>query len=83
MSSAHIHIPRNNPAKFHHNRMDSLGVTDNRFQTDGRIDRRKDKVNLLCPASLKWQSKIIYHYDIQGISRKWTQSDLSQKESNL
>ena len=36
IDSAHIHIPRNNPAKFHNNPMDSLGrVADNRFRTDG------------------------------------------------
>ena len=25
IDNAHIHIPRNNPAKFHENEMDSLG----------------------------------------------------------
>ena len=28
MASAHIHIPRNNPAKFQNNPIDSLGVAD-------------------------------------------------------
>ena len=39
IASAHIPIPRNNPAKFHNNPIDSLGVADNRFLPDGRTDR--------------------------------------------
>ena len=35
IASAHIHIPKNNPAKFQNYLMDSLrGVADNRFRTD-------------------------------------------------
>ena len=53
IASAHIPILRNNPAKFHNNPMESLGgVADNRFGTDVRTGR-KDKGNLVCPASLK------------------------------
>ena len=36
IARAHIHIPRNNPVKFQNYLMDSLGVADNRFRTDGR-----------------------------------------------
>ena len=36
IASAHIPTLRNNQAKFHNNPMDSLGVADNRFRTDGR-----------------------------------------------
>ena len=35
IASAHIPILRNNTAKIHNNPMDSLGVADNRFWTDG------------------------------------------------
>ena len=31
IASAHTPILRNNPAKFHNNPMDSLGVADNRW----------------------------------------------------
>ena len=64
IASAHIHIPKNNPAKFHDNLVDSLGVVvDNRFHMDVRSDvetyvrmyGRKDKGNLICPVSLKWR----------------------------
>ena len=35
IASAHIHIPRNNPAKFHDNQMESLGkISDKRFRTE-------------------------------------------------
>ena len=54
IASAHIPIPRNNPAKFHNNPMDCLGeVADNRFRTDGWTYIRKDKGNLVFPTSLK------------------------------
>ena len=56
IASAHIPIPRNNPAKLHNNQMDSLGgVADNRFRTDVYVRTgREDKGNLIvCPASLK------------------------------
>ena len=49
IANAHIHILRNNPAKFHNNPMDSLsGVADDRFRTYGRTGR-KDKGNLEFP----------------------------------
>ena len=35
--STHTHIPRNNPAKFHENPMDSLGGADNKSWTDGEL----------------------------------------------
>ena len=58
IASAHIPILRNNPAKFHYNPMDSLeGVADNRFRTYV-CTGRKDKGNLVCPASLKAGHKI-------------------------
>ena len=56
IASAHIHILRNNPAKFHNSPMDSLGgVADNRFRPTDKGMGRKDKGNLVCPASLKWR----------------------------
>ena len=42
IASANIPIPRNNPAKFHNNPMDSLGgVAENRFRTDRRDGRTR------------------------------------------
>ena len=43
ISGAHVHVPRNNPAKFQKDPMNSLGgVADKRFRTDGRKDGRTD-----------------------------------------
>ena len=41
IASAHIHILRNNPAKFHNNPMDSLGEVADFERTDGRDGRTR------------------------------------------
>ena len=60
IGSAHIHILRNNPAKFHNNPMDSVGGdADNRFRTyvrmycptDGSISGLEDGFYSICTSS--------------------------------
>ena len=53
IASAHIHITKNNPAKFHDNPMGIVGrtYTCTQIWTDGR----KDKCDLVLAASLKWR----------------------------
>ena len=37
IASAHFHIPRKYRAKFHNNPMDSLGIANNIFWTEGHM----------------------------------------------